>query len=108
MTMARLAPTALGRAGWSPFTASGPLLAQTPAPAPAPAAPAGTKPPFIDSAFFATVLDGLMVTAAGISGYVYWRNAKKYNWTKVPSYAFFGIAGLATLKFMIDGSRILK
>lgn len=102
------APPALGQAVPAPQTAP------APAPVPAPVAAAPVKAPFIDSAIFAFLFDGAIVVAGAIAGNVFWKTAKEKTAPadkaaeKRKAYLFYGLAGVAAVKGVLDSGRIMR
>lgn len=84
------------------------------APAPAPVAPAPPKPAFIDGAFLALLFDGAAAVAGAIAGNVYWKTAKEKTSAKEKAtekrkaYFFYGLAGVAAVKGVLDAGRIMR
>lgn len=123
MNLRSLPATSLRTSSWTPYAA--PLYSEfrglgqavpptPPAPAPAPAPAAPPKAPFIDSAFLALLFDGAIVVASGIAGTVFWRQAKEKTapaekaGNKRTAYFFYGLGGLAAVKAILDGGRIMR
>jgi hypothetical protein len=103
-----LASPALGQAAPAPQTPT------TPTPAPAAPAAAPAKPAFIDGAFLAFLFDGAAAVAGAIAGNVYWKTAKEKTSPKEKAtekrkaYFFYGLAGVAAVKGVLDGGRIMR
>lgn len=127
MNFTSMPATGLMKGQWAPYRAplraTGSVLGQAaPPPAAATAVPSGPitvvqpKPvAFIDGPFFSLLMDGAMATGAGIAWQAYSRESKNTEYSaekrqknKRWSYFFMGLTGLATIKALLDASRLMR
>ncbi len=127
MNFTSMPATGLMKGQWTPYRAplraTGSVLGQTaPPPAAATALPTGpitvvqpTPVAFIDGPFFSLLMDGALAAGSGIAARAYFLEGKNPDYSaeerqknKRWSYFFMGLTGLASIKALLDASRLMR